>query len=81
MIAEEDIKELIKIATHSNDEVGELLSKLLNIYDNRFYISDRLIEAIEEELIGHLLWFRENTKWIEKEENYTQKVIYLERIY
>lgn len=73
MIKYEDLDLLRRFAEENNDECGEALYFILELYSYRNHLSENLTRALEQELQDTLQDIKENWEYVEREE--TQKVM------
>lgn len=68
-LTEKDILALREYAGLSNDEVGEVITLMLNLLEGyESYISNNLSDILKKELCSQLIWFKSNTEIIEHTE-------------
>ena len=63
-ITEDQIQDLEVFAANEGTEIGETVSLLLGLYSHQPYIgNDKLVEEIEEELLGWLAFYHTKVEW------------------
>lgn len=72
------IEELTAYAELDGTELGETFIALINLWNTRTYLSEKLVKALEKEIKANLADVKENAEIIETEETFTRKVSYLE---
>jgi hypothetical protein len=75
-----DIDDLLNYATNHNDKYSDANKALIQLYYCRSMISDKLHDALIEEIEGNYNWYKENSYFVEETETITRTVKTLEFI-